>query len=157
MNIRNKILKNRFVCRLSNDIHIVCNYSPKAFESIGGAEHGGNLFQKLCIEQLKIRSSPSNRYVCNLISKLKSVLSILLECWRIFFIMMIFYYAEAYFRQLNLKILEISSISVWHPLCIIIFNPGWFPVFSNIVVHISVSTGKGTLVYIPRQVVLQFT
>ena len=68
--------------------------------------------------------------------------------------MMIFFHAEAYFRYLIVKILEISAISVWHPLCIIRLNTGWFPVFSNTVVDMSVSNGKGTLVYIPRQVVL---
>ena len=53
--------------------------------------------------------------------------------------MMIFFHVEAYFRQLIVKILEISAISVWHPLCIIKLNSGWFPVFSNIVVDMSVS------------------
>ena len=32
MNIRNGIIKTRFVCRLSKFIHTVCNYSPKAFD-----------------------------------------------------------------------------------------------------------------------------
>ena len=59
--------------------------------------------------------------------------------------MMIFFHAEAYFRYLIVKILEISAILVWHPLCIIKLNTGWFPVFSNIVVDMSVSTGKGTV------------
>ena len=59
--------------------------------------------------------------------------------------MMIFFHAEAYFRFLIVKILEISAISVWHHLCVVSISPGWFPVFSNIVVDMSVSTGKGTV------------
>ena len=31
--------------------------------SIGGAEYGGNLVKKLCIDHLKIMSSPSNHYL----------------------------------------------------------------------------------------------